>query len=236
MMARGGSRFLPAGSVGLIVLGVLASGCSSPEPEEPVREPRVVAATGVCGGTLFPAGAGPSLERVLESSKFVIRDEGKDVSTAESAKMLEDAYRSGKDVRDKPTADCDIDGEARLVGDYKRYVSALVRFKAFSKKAWNSGVGEKVYDEGVLVTGRTRQRSIEFDCVSARVGSTAEIPLRITVTFMNQFAEGADDEAALVNDYLLLAHAAGLSMSKELGCANNGGLPDRPEGLPAMLS
>ncbi|WP_327306493.1 hypothetical protein OG730_25950 [Streptomyces sp. NBC_01298] len=198
-------------------------------------EPRVVAATGVCGGTLFPAGAGPSLERVLESSKFVIRDEDKDLSTAESAKMLEDAYRSGKDVRNKPTADCKISGEERLVGDYERYVSALVRFKAFSKKAWTSGVGEEVYDEGVSVTGAKRQRSIEFDCVSARVGSSVEIPLRVTVTFMNQFGEGADDEAVLVNDYLLLAHAAGLSMSKELGCADNGGLPAGPEGLPAMI-
>ncbi|MGW5398993.1 hypothetical protein [Streptomyces sp. NPDC003952] len=226
-----------AGSAGLIMLGVMASGCGSPEPEEPVREPRAVSAAGVCGGTLLPASAGPSLERVLESSKFVVRDEDEDVSTAESAKMMEDAYRSGKDVRDKPTADCKIFGEERLVGDYERYVSALVRFKAFSKKAWSSGAGGETYDKGVLVTGAKRQRSIEFDCVSARVGSTVDIPLRITVTFMNQFPEGAvDDEAALVKDYLLLAHAAGLSMSKELGCADNGGLPDRPDDLPAMLT
>nr|WSX51651.1 hypothetical protein OG409_23625 [Streptomyces sp. NBC_00974] len=219
-----------------MALGVMASGCGSADPKETVWEPRVVSATEVCGGGLFPAGAGEVLGRVLQSSEYVIRDEDKDVSVAAGAKLLEDAYRSGADVRNKPSVNCDVSGKAKSFGDSNYFPSAQVRFAASSKNARIPGTVPEDSDAGVLVFGQKWQRSVAFDCVSARVGSTEQIPLRITVTFRNKFDKGGGEEAVLGGDYVFLAHAAALSMAKELNCADHGGLPDSPHGLPAELS
>ncbi|MCX4629630.1 hypothetical protein [Streptomyces sp. NBC_01443] len=228
-------RPLSAAVVGLVSLGVLAAGCTPSEPDDPqLQEPKVVSATQVCGGTLFTPEAGKALERVLQSTEFVIREDKVDLSTAAMAKKLEEAYRSGKEVRNMPMPDCDISGKPKEIDGFGHYPSAQVRFKAFSK---NAGIPDYVpgaTDSGVNVGGRIRQRSVAFDCVSPRVGSTAEVPLRITATFFNKFDKGNGDEAVLDKDYFLLVHTAALSMAEELGCANNGGLPDRADALPPM--
>ncbi|MBT2456109.1 hypothetical protein [Streptomyces sp. ISL-86] len=71
-----------------------------------------------------------------------------------------------------------------------------------------------------------------FDCVSSRVGSTRDIPLRITAVFKDRW-DKSNGDAALGGDYLAIAHSAGLALAKELGCENNGELPDGAEALPA---
>ncbi|MEU8433975.1 hypothetical protein AB0F18_13820 [Streptomyces sp. NPDC029216] len=73
---------------------------------------------------------------------------------------------------------------------------------------------------------------LEYDCVSSRVGSTRDIPLRIRLLFHEQW-EASKGETILRPDYLTITHSAALAVAKELQCADDGGLPPRAEELPA---
>ncbi|MFG2997134.1 hypothetical protein [Streptomyces sp. NPDC048340] len=232
-MEERSTRRFAAAFMGLLSLVALVAGCSAAEPDEPVLEqPEILSAAQVCGGTLFTPEAASALGRVLQSSDFIVRDEEKNQSAAAMARTMEDAYRAGSEVRNMPTGNCDISGMAQQIDGDGHYPSAQVWFTAFSKKA---GIPEDEpggSDSGVMVAGAVRQWNIAFDCVSPRVGSTADIPLRITATFRNQFDKGNGDETELVGDYKILAHSAALSVAKELRCVDDGGLPGRAEGLP----
>ncbi|MFF4643686.1 hypothetical protein [Streptomyces sp. NPDC001389] len=88
-------------------------------------------------------------------------------------------------------------------------------------------------DRGVRVS--TRERKVvylDYDCVSPRVGSTPEVPLRIRLLFQERWA-ASKGEAVLRPDYLAIAHSAALAVAKELRCVDDGGLPARAEDLPA---
>ncbi|MFJ6796457.1 hypothetical protein [Streptomyces sp. NPDC091268] len=198
-----------------------------------MRGQEVLSAAQVCGGTLFTSEAAQALERVLQSSGFVVRT-GRDNLNAEAmGAVMEAAYRAGNKVRDMPTGNCEISGKAlRIEGD-ERYPSAQVRLTAFSKNAGIPAGESGASARGVTVSGAVRQRSVAFDCVSPRVDSTVDVPLRITATFRSRFDKGTVAEAELVEDYGILAHSAALAVAKELGCVSNGGLPDRAAGLPA---
>ncbi|MFD9335209.1 hypothetical protein ACFWBF_12505 [Streptomyces sp. NPDC060028] len=220
-----------------IALGVVCAGCAGPAPDaaepEPEPETKVLAATEVCGGGLFSAEAGGALERVLESSRFVIREERERTDVPSAANMLEEAYRAGSRMRDLPRPKCTFSGEPKKVDADSYFPSGEVRFIPHGR---NEGLPDHlpgVNDTGTVVWTGRRQYNLEFDCVSTRVGSTQEVPLRVVVEFRNIWDKGTAAEADLVKDYRILAHSAALAVAKELGCVNAGGLPGRAEELPA---
>ncbi|MGW2681175.1 hypothetical protein [Streptomyces sp. NPDC001436] len=182
-----------------------------------------VAADHVCAG-LFPGDGGRALERVLESKEFLLRNEKRDPDVRAVAQVMENAYRSGDKIRQMPQSTCEV---AASGGD--RYIpSAMVRFTASSKRdAFDLG------GRGVQVS--TRQRKLvylEYDCVSPRVGSTPDIPLRVRVLFQEQWQESKGEDV-LRPDYLAITHSAALAVAKELRCVDDGGLPVRAVDLPA---
>ncbi|MEV7544037.1 hypothetical protein [Streptomyces sp. NPDC089915] len=178
----------------------------------------------VCAG-LFAAEGGKALERVLESTKFRIMDDTRDPDVRTVSQAMENAYRSGNRIRQMPQSTCEISGS-----DGGGHVpTAMVRFTASSKRDdFLSG-----NDRGVRVS--TRERKIvylEYDCVSPRVGSTQDIPLRIRLLFQDRW-QASKGDPTLRPDYLTATHSAALAVAKELRCVDDGGLPARAEDLPA---
>ncbi|MFI8276235.1 hypothetical protein ACIGBH_15200 [Streptomyces sp. NPDC085929] len=232
-----GRRRLPyaaSTAVGVVVLGLAAAGCSGSTPDETPTpsEPEQVSAIQVCGGGLVSPAAGPSLERVLESSRFVIREDKENADVSSIAKALESAYRAGRKVGDTSIPACDISGAVKDVDSDRYYPTAYLRFRATSKDADVPDYMPGAKDAGTKGWAGFREYTVAFDCVSSRVGSTSGVPLRITAEFHSKWDKVRAGESALAPDYVALAHSAALAVAKELGCDARGGLPERPEGLP----
>ncbi|MER7465503.1 hypothetical protein [Streptomyces sp. NPDC097981] len=217
----------------MVVLVLAAAACSGSASDgtSTPSEPEQVSAIQLCGG-LVSSAAAPALERVLESSRFVIREGKENADVASIAKALESAYRAGRMVRDTSIPSCDISGALKDIDSDRYYPTAYLRFRATSK---NEGVPDYMpgaKDAGAKGWAGFRKHTIAFDCISPRVGSTSEVPLRITAAFRSKWDKGQAGEAALASDYVTLAHSAALAVAEALGCDARGGLPDRPEGLP----
>ncbi|GAA0281151.1 hypothetical protein GCM10010302_18660 [Streptomyces polychromogenes] len=215
--------------VGLVMLGVAAAACSSssPKPSLFATEPPKLSIAQVCAG-LFPAQGGKALERVLESTIFVARDEELNPDVGAVAQAMEDAYRSGVNIRDMPTRTCQISA----VPTSSYFHTARLRFTAYSLNAGEPADFPGVSDRGVRVS--TRERKIvylDYDCVSPRVGSTQDIPLRIRLLFQDRW-QASKGDPVLRPDYLAVTHSAALAVAKELRCVGDGGLPARAEDLP----
>ncbi|MGW6844742.1 hypothetical protein [Streptomyces sp. NPDC054958] len=151
---------------------------------------------------------------MLQSSALV-RDERQAVGVAAMGKALEAAYRAGPKVRDAAVPSCTVTGQ---VGGGDRV--GEIRLTADSAEA-----GPLRPDQaGVRALPGGTESGVSFDCVSTRVGSSTEVPLRITGVFANRWQKIAGDKG-LADEYLVVAHSAALAVSRELGCANNGGLP-----------
>ncbi|MFF3862968.1 hypothetical protein [Streptomyces sp. NPDC002209] len=221
-------------AVGVVVLGLAAVACSGSTPEETSTPsgPEQVSATQVCGGGLVSPASGPSLGRVLESSRFVIREDKENADVAVIAKALESAYRAGRKVRDTSIPSCDISGAVKDVDSDRYYPTASLRFRATSKNAGVPDYMPEANDAGTKGWASFREYTIAFDCVSSRIGSTSDVPLRITAEFHSKWDKGQAGESALAPDYVALAHSAALAVARELGCDARGGLPERPEDLP----
>lgn len=215
---------------GLALIGMAAVGCSSGPPEPAVRdvEPVRLSTAQVCAG-LFPAEGGRALERALESTTFLLRDEKMNPTVGAVAQAMEDAYRSGAKIRDMPTRTCQISG----VPTNSYFHTARVRFTAYSFHAGEPADLPGVSDRGVRVsTRRHKIVYLDYDCVSFRIGSTQDVPLRIKLMFQEQWDASKGDEA-LRPDYLTATHSAALAVAKELRCVDDGGLPARAADLPA---
>ncbi|MFG2665740.1 hypothetical protein ACGFY6_16010 [Streptomyces sp. NPDC048387] len=209
----------------MILFAAATVACSGGTAERPAPVPTVtrVAADQVCAG-LFPGDGGRALERVLESKEFLLRNEKRDPDVRDVAQAMENAYRSGDKIRQMPQSTCEVAGS-----EGRQYIpSAMVRFTASSKRDRFDLGGQ-----GLQVSTRERKLVyLEYDCVSPRVGSTPDIPLRVRVLFQEQWQESKGEDV-LRPDYLAITHSAALAVAKELRCADDGGLPARAAELPA---
>ncbi|MFE2325689.1 hypothetical protein ACFXD5_17495 [Streptomyces sp. NPDC059385] len=224
------SRPLVGPAVGLAILGTAVAGCSTGEPEQPSPSTatQTLSVGQVCAGLFPEAGeGGKALERVLESTRFQVREEQKNPDVRAVAKAMEDAYRSGKKIRDMPQPVCQVAGADKG----SRIPTARVMFTAYSKQAADPADLPGVGARDVRVMTQRKRVNLTFDCVSSRVGSTQDVPLQVTLAFQERWDESKGD-AVLGQDYLAVTHSAALAVAKELGCANNGGLPARADDLP----
>ncbi|MEU3408738.1 hypothetical protein ABZ766_32985 [Streptomyces sp. NPDC006670] len=210
---------------GLVFFPVALAGCSGEEPEQPAPVPTVkrMSVDQACAG-LFPGDGGKALERVLESTEFLLRNEKWSPDVRAVAQVMENAYRSGDRIRNMPQSTCEVSG----VEKERHTPSAIVRFTASSK--WDdSSAGS---DRGVWVSTRERKVvDLAYDCVSPRVGSTPEAPLRVGLLFQDRW-QGSKGEDVLRPDYLTVTHSAALAVARELQCVDDGGLPARAGDLP----
>ncbi|MFE9634777.1 hypothetical protein [Streptomyces sp. NPDC006463] len=219
-------RALMVSTARIVALGVLVAlgaGCttSGPEPKasRSVKSPEVDL-TAACPGLITDA-AGEALMHVLQSSHLV-NDDAQTVGVTAMGKALEEAYREAPKAQDVVVPACTVTG---IVGRGKRVGE-------IGLAAENRNVGAPGTDQtGVRVTRADKERGVAFDCVSTRVGSTRDMPLRITAFYKDRYQSSRGD-AVLGEDYLVLAHSGALAIAKELGCENNGGLPDGASDLP----
>ncbi|MBT2466470.1 hypothetical protein J7E97_00980 [Streptomyces sp. ISL-66] len=207
----------------LAVLVALVAGCTTSDPESKasrsVKSPEVDL-TEACPGLITDA-AGEALMHVLQSSDLV-NDDAQTVGVTAMGKALEETYRAGAKVREFTAPVCTVTG---IVGSGRRV--GEIRVAAESGNAGTPGTART----GVRVTRADKERGVAFDCVSTRVGSTHDMPLRITALYTDQYQNSKGD-AALGEDYLVLAHSAARAIAKESRCENNGGLPDGAAALP----
>ncbi|MFB6616436.1 hypothetical protein ACFCV9_19875 [Streptomyces sp. NPDC056367] len=173
-----------------------------------------------CPG-LITDTAGEALRAVLQSS-HLLNNDAQTVGAAAMGRALEQAYRQGLKGREPAGPVCNVTG---IVGGGQR--AGEIGVTAPGLKDGAPGAEQT----GVRVTRADKERSVTFDCVSTRVGSTRDAPLRITGFFKDQFHDSEGD-AVLGEDYLVLAHSAAFAIAKELGCEKNGGLPDGALALP----
>ncbi|MFF4370441.1 hypothetical protein [Streptomyces sp. NPDC001594] len=186
-----------------------------------------VPADQACAG-LFAGDGGEALGRVLESTEFQLRNEKWNPDARAVAQVMEDAYRSGERINEMPQAVCEVSGS-----DKGQYVPTLsVQFTAYSRYAGDPADFPGVSDRGVRVAFR-RQKFVyvSYDCVSPRVGSTPEVPLRIKLLLHEEWS-GSKGEDVLRPDYLTVTLSAALAVAKELQCVDDGGLPARAGDLP----
>ncbi|WP_406183066.1 hypothetical protein [Streptomyces sp. NBC_01006] len=207
----------------LAVFVTLVAGCTTSEPEPKASlsaKPPEVDLTEACPGLITDA-AGKALTDVLQSSHLV-NDDAQTVGVTVMGKALEDFYRAGPKAGEVAAPACTVTG---TVGRGKRVGEISL--------AANSGnAGAQGSDQtGVRVTRADRERGVAFDCASTRVGSTRDMPLRIKAVYKDRYQSSRGD-AVLGEDYLVLAHSAAVAIAKELGCENNGGLPEGSSALP----
>lgn len=207
----------------LAVFVTLVAGCSTSDPEPKTSlsaKPPEVDLTKACPGLITDA-AGKALTDVLQSSHLV-NDDAQTVGVTAMGKALEEFYRAGPKAGAFVAPACTVTG---TVGRGKRV--GEIHLAAGSGNAGAPGSDET----GVRVTRADRERGVAFDCASTRVGSTREMPLRITAVYHDRYQDSRGD-AVLGEDYLVLAHSAAVAIAKELGCENNGGLPEGASALP----
>ncbi|KJY42046.1 hypothetical protein VR46_23875 [Streptomyces sp. NRRL S-444] len=207
----------------LAVLVTLGAGCteSGTEPKASLSaKPPEVDPTEACPGLITDA-AGKALTDVLQSSHLV-NDDARTVGLTAMGKALEEFYRAGPKAGEFAAPTCTVTGS---VGRGKRI--GEIRLAANSGNADASGSDRT----GVRVKRASGERGVAFDCASTRVGSTRDMPLRITAFYTDRY-QGSRGDGVLGEDYLVLAHSAAVAIAKELGCENGGGLPEGAAALP----
>ncbi|MFD7084915.1 hypothetical protein [Streptomyces sp. NPDC059918] len=207
----------------LAVLVTLAAGCTTSDPEPKTSlsvKPPEVDPTQACPGLITDA-AGKALTKVLQSAHLV-NDDAQTIGAATMGKSLEEFYRAGPKTGEFAGPACTVTG---IVGSGKRV--GEIRLAAKGGNADAAGADQT----GVRVTRAERERGVSFDCVSNRVGSTHGMPLRITTFYVDRYPSSGGD-ALLGESYLVVAHSAAVAMAEELGCENNGGLPEGSSSLP----
>ncbi|MFZ3497914.1 hypothetical protein ACODT5_32620 [Streptomyces sp. 5.8] len=222
--ARSARSARVAALAALAVLVAPITGCGSSDPEpKPSRSAKQrpeVERTEACPGLIADA-AGEALRNVLQVSQLV-NDAAQTVGVVAMGKALEEAYHSGAGPRQFTAPVCTVTG---TVGLGKRVGEIRI---AAGSSAPGSPEAE---DTGVRVMRADKERGVSFDCASTRVGSTRAAPLRITASYKDRYQNSKGD-AALGDDYLVLAHSAALAIARESGCENGGGLPTEAAALP----
>ncbi|MFJ7202801.1 hypothetical protein ACIQWR_04570 [Streptomyces sp. NPDC098789] len=168
-----------------------------------------------CPG-LFDAAGAEALSRVLQSS-YMRRDDEHAVGASTMAEQLEAAYRAGSGGKGTVVAPCVVTGQ---VGTGR---SAEIRMSVIGHGVAPGGGVPSGAEKGVRESRREKAGGVAFDCVSPALGSTAEAPLRIDVTFENQWSR-SDEDGKLATAYLTIARSAARAVAAELNCTGGGGL------------
>ncbi|MET9465740.1 hypothetical protein ABZY44_13220 [Streptomyces sp. NPDC006544] len=201
-----------------MLAAVFVAGCGGTEREaRPVR----LTAGEVCGGELLNAGAVRALELLTGAQEFDPRGKGSE-DVAAVAEHLAGGYaaiassRGGRVCEAVPS---DTANKRRVSVSFELQ-SELMRTGEQSE----SGKGSYwEYDLGRNALAHSWQAFLFFDCASPRLaGPDKAVPVTAKV-YVTAGSEG--DEPALRGANLALAHSAALAMGEELGCKDNGGLP-----------
>ncbi|MFI8101796.1 hypothetical protein [Streptomyces sp. NPDC086023] len=222
-------------ALGIVLMALVAAGCGTSDEgaPEPSRA-QSFSATQVCGGSVVLPSSAKALERLTGATSFVPGKEKQELGVPATAKVLEEAYKAGRGIYDMPGADCVIRGDSTST---PLNSTVKLRFDAYSEKADLDDYRKHrlEHGKGTMTSLYGSRTSISFDCVSSRVGSTQDIPLRVNGRITSAASTASPEPPTAAEDRMLILHTASLSLAKELGCRDNGGLPDDVSGLPEPL-
>lgn len=208
-------------AVAAAVLGVLVAGCGSgqSQDDEPVR----LSASEVCAQGILNADAVRALELLTGASEFDPPKKTDNESMSAVADSMSRGYAAiGASRGDQVCKAVPFDSNNR------HDVSVSFEIEHESQRTGEqseSGKGSYwEYDLGRNALAISRQAKLFFDCASTRLaGLDKAVPVAASVS-ISQGSKG--DEPGLREANLTIVHSAALAMAKELGCKDNGGLPD----------
>ncbi|MFE2461944.1 hypothetical protein [Streptomyces sp. NPDC059402] len=220
---RGG--LFSAAVAGALLLGATGCGGGGDEGEDGVPDDyKIVAGTQLCGGNAVSADAAKALKVITGSSRFEASSEEYSVEQAATdlAAMFNAPHHSGDICRiytPLGTSEFDLRVTWRQV-DPDTTGSPASKFTVLK-------MGERALTAA-------DEASIQFGCRSDKVaGASAVGHLEVGVEHWATPTEPEGDVGALKDAYATVAHSFALAMAKELGCANNAGLPAKPVLDPA---
>jgi hypothetical protein len=206
---------------GLLCLG--ATSCGGGGDEDAADKD--LAGTQLCGGDAVSADAAKALKVITGSSRFGTTAEKSTVSQA--ATDLIEAFPVATDGRDDVcriyTAEDTPDFAVRVTWGLKGGPPTATPDPEFT-----------VLKMGERTLAAENRASVRFACRSDRFSkSTNPAHVAIGAERWGMPTESEDDVDALKDAYATVAHSFALAMAKELGCADNGGLPTKPVLDPA---
>ncbi|MFI8502448.1 hypothetical protein ACIGFK_28680 [Streptomyces sp. NPDC085524] len=205
-----------------VVGAVLLAGCSGDgaEPSGPTE----LTAAQVCPGGMLGPDAVRGLEKVTGATVFAPPENGESKGVPGVADLLVAGYaKAGASLGGPVCKATPLDDKNRRKASVSFEIqSDLQRTGEHSE----SGQGRYwEYDLGRNALAISRQAMLFFDCASTRLGGLEKV---VPVAASVSVSEGSKgDEPELREANLAIVHSAALAMAKELGCKDNGGLPDR---------
>ncbi|WP_205616810.1 hypothetical protein [Streptomyces sp. OM5714] len=211
---------------GSLLLGATGCGGGGDEDGSPDGY-KVVTATQLCGGDAVSTEAAKALEVITGSSRF--EASGEEYSIEQAATTFADTF---------------MDPHSRR-GDVCRIYTPRGTSDFELRIRWWREDGAPSTDEPpaskftVLKMGEDTVTAadkayLQFACESDELtGSSTPAHIMIGVERGDEADPPKDDVKALKDAYATVAHSVSLAMAKELGCANNGGLPAKPVLDPA---
>ncbi|WP_250286274.1 hypothetical protein [Streptomyces atroolivaceus] len=199
-------------------LGVGGVSCASSE-EEPERKP-YVGADEVCDG-LFAGRLAGMIEDVTGHKVF----SGAPNKMSDVVKALKAGYASGHmwaagetlcRLSPKGAGPTDASGEV----DFSMYHPSDLEDEAPSNDV-------KRYDMGKIATSGQGGASLYFECMTPKLQSSEQRPLRIAGGF-SRGKSSVPDTPEHRDLKMIIVHAMSLMVSDELECENNAGLPETP--------
>ncbi|MBT2480985.1 hypothetical protein [Streptomyces sp. ISL-94] len=200
----------------------LLVGCGG-DDDEP-SGPAELSAAEVCPGGMLGPDAVRGLEKVTEATVFAPPENGENPGVTWVAGVLARGYaKAGGSLGGQACRATPLDEKNR------RKVSVTFEIQSeLQRTGENSESGKGhywEYDLGRNALAISRQAQLFFDCASSKLaGPDKAVPVAASVSVAN----GSEaNELELREANLAIVHSAALAMAKELGCKDNGGLPDK---------
>ncbi|MFD4241565.1 hypothetical protein ACFWP3_08220 [Streptomyces sp. NPDC058525] len=186
--------------------------------------PTELSAAEVCPEEILAPDAVRGLEKVSGATVFAPPKSGESAGIAWVADVLAQGYaKAGGSLGGQACKATPLDDQNR------RRVSVGFEIQSdLERTGENSESGKGhywEYDLGRNALAISNQAKLFFDCASTRLaGLDKAVPVAGSVT-VSDGSKG--DEPELREANLAIVHSASLAMAKELGCKDNGGLPDK---------
>ncbi|MFE4916614.1 hypothetical protein ACFRCX_34515 [Streptomyces sp. NPDC056652] len=225
-----------AGAVLALSLGVSACGGGTED-----EGPRFVGAEKLCAGILSGDTA-RAMETIVGAKTF--GRTGNDPLEG-TASAIEGFYADSPDGRKYVGSKefCVFAGSAREAG---RLSVNFGIYRAGDASRTTHSASQYPYRLGKRALAGFDSSTLYFECVSSQMDGSDELPARINARSRLSGPEGweVEDTRATREAHLTVLHAAALAVAKELGCENDGGLPEKvvlepiadraePSGAPA---
>ncbi|MEU6894283.1 hypothetical protein ABZ934_21245 [Streptomyces sp. NPDC046557] len=207
---------------GLLVAGVLASGCSG--GKEPDRGPSAVFAADVCSEGLLNQDAVHALA-LLTGGATAFKPPKNVGDVAWVAGVLERGYaKNGGSLGGVVCRATPVDIKNRH--DLSVHFEIESELQRTGEQSESGKAYYWEYDLGRNALVLPDSGRLYFDCASARLaGSDKAVPIMAAVSLGE--APTDVDPRALREANLTIVHSAARALAKELGCKDGGGLPER---------